>query len=153
MFILINSNLNCVQNSIPFNSDNWRIEDANATPKEMDLTTLYGKPCLHLPVKHVAYLKDNSYENFILEMDIAGIAMPGIGFRGIDKRNYEYMYLRVMSDNQQDATQYVPIFNGGFAWQLYNYPDYEKKVLFLLEYVIIGIVQTTLLLLENRLII
>lgn len=125
MAILITLCLNCAQKAIPYNADNWKIMDTKDQPQEIDLTTLYGKPCLHLPVGHIAYLIDSTYKDFRLEMDIAGIAMPGLGFRGTDKRNYEYLYLRVMSDNQEDALQYLPVFNGGFSWQLYNYPDYE----------------------------
>ena len=118
----------CTRDSVPFTSGNWEVQDDKGLPQDLDLTTLYGRDCLHLPVGQVAWFKDSSYRNFRMEMDVAGIAMPGFGFRGIDKSNYEYLYLRVMCDNQEDALQYLPVFNGGFSWQLYNYPQFEQKV-------------------------
>jgi hypothetical protein len=107
--------------------DNWEIRDAENEIKEWTISTLYERECLKLPGRHIAYLKDSSLLNFRMEMDIAGIAMPGFGFRGKDADNYEYIYLRVLCDNQGDALQYLPVYNGGFGWQLYNYPLYEKK--------------------------
>ena len=118
------------QNTIPFTPEYWEIENANFEPQELELTILYGKSCLHLPAKHTAYLKNDTPDNFRLEMDIAGVVMPGLGFRAIDKRNYEYIYLRIMSNNKGDALQYFPVYNGAFSWQLYNYPDYEKSASF-----------------------
>lgn len=116
------------QHVIPLTPEYWEIEDGENKRSDLDLTTLYGMDCLHLPGGNVAWLKDSSFSNFRLEMDMAGIYMPGLSFRGFDKRNYEHLYLRVLSNNQQDALQYLPVFNGGFSWQLYNYPDHEAKV-------------------------
>ena len=116
--------------------DNWEVRDANNEIKEATITTLYDRDCLKLPAGHVAYLKDSSLLNFKMEMDIAGIAMPGFGFRGPDRDNYEYIYLRVLCDNQGDALQYLPVYNGGFSWQLYNYPRYEKKVSYPKKYLV-----------------
>lgn len=128
--LMLNISMIYAQTSIPFNSDFWEIEDADGQDRDLDLTTLYDTKCLHLPVGHRVYLKDSTIHNFRLEMDIAGVIMPGLGFRGIDKNNYEYLYLRIMSDNQGDALQYIPVFNGSFSWQLYNYPKYEHKASF-----------------------
>ena len=114
------------QKIIPFTPDHWKIENVDYESKELELTTLYGKSCLHLPAKHTAYLKNDTPDNFRLEIDIAGVVMPGLGFRAIDKRNYEYIYFRIMSSNKGDALQYFPVYNGSFSWQLYNYPDFEK---------------------------
>lgn len=122
------------QEIIPFTPDYWKIENVDSELKELELTTLYGKSCLHLPVKHTAYLKNDTPDNFRLEMDIAGVVMPGLGFRAIDKRNYEYIYLRIMSNNKGDALQYFPVYNGAFSWQLYNYPDHEKSAYFPIRY-------------------
>lgn len=118
------------QHPAPFDAEHWEIKDASSQTKGLTDTILYGRSCLRLPAGHVAYLKDSSYKNFRMEMDLAGIAMPGFGFRGQDMENYEYLYLRVLCDNQGDALQYLPVFNGGFSWQLYNYPEYEHKVSF-----------------------
>ncbi len=134
ILILIISINGFAQDIIPFTSEYWEIENADYEPKEMELITLYGKSCLHLPSKHKAYLKKDTPDNFRLEMDIAGVVMPGLGFRAIDKRNYEYIYLRIMSNSKEDAIQYFPVFNGSFSWQLYNYPNYEKSASFPVRY-------------------
>ncbi len=132
--ILISSISVFAQNTIPFTPEYWEIENAENEPQEIKLTTLYGTDCLHLAARHFAFLKDSTLDNFRLEMDIAGIVMPGLGFRAIDKRNYEYIYLRIMSNNKGDALQYFPVFNGGFSWQLYNYPDFETSASFPVKY-------------------
>lgn len=133
-FILIFSINGFAQKIIPFTSDYWEIENAENETEEIELTSLYGKECLHLPAKYTAFLKNDTFENFRLEMDVAGVVMPGLGFRAIDKRNYEYIYLRIMSNNKGDALQYFPVFNGSFSWQLYNYPDFEKPASFPVKY-------------------
>ena len=136
MLLVIHTNTCLSQQPLPLNPGNWHVEDKDMQSRPLDISTLYGRECMHLPPGQVAYYKDSSLMNFRMEMDIAGIAMPGFGFRGRDKQNYEYIYLRVLSDNQEDALQYLPVFNGGLSWQLYNYPVYEKKVSFPKKYVV-----------------
>ena len=130
ILILVGAFIVSAQEIIPFNSDYWEIVNEEVAPQDIKLTSLYGKECLHLPAKHTAYLKNNIPDDFKLEMDIAGVVMPGLGFRSTDKRNYEYIYLRIMSSNKGDALQYFPVYNGSFSWQLYNYPDFEKPATF-----------------------
>ncbi|MEL6277178.1 MAG: hypothetical protein AAFU03_18910, partial [Bacteroidota bacterium] len=80
----------------------------------------------YLEKHQIAVLKNEEFENFTLELDIAGDAMPGVGFRVKDLWNYEFLYCRLFANGQEDALQYTPIYNGSMAWQLYNYPTYEK---------------------------
>ncbi len=47
-----------------------------------------------------------------------------------DRKNYEYLYLRLGVSGKKDALQYVPIHNRNLPWQLYNYPIYEGKAIF-----------------------
>ena len=141
----------------PFTDVNWRIMDKEGKSQPMDTTIYDNKKALHLPVGHAAYLKNQEFKNFIIEFDVVGFVMPGLGFRLEDKDNYELIYLRANSSNKRDALQYIPIDNGNLPWQLYNYPKYEaeaefasKKVtsfpLSFEEYLNAGIISDSLLL-------
>ena len=112
--------------SIPLSAEHWKVVD-NENNQELDLqvTNYKGKKAIHLGRHEIATVKDGTYENFVLEMDIAGKAMPGIAFRAKDLWNYEFLYLRVFSGGKDDAIQYIPVFNGSHPWQLYNQPVYE----------------------------
>lgn len=114
----------------PFTDANWSIIDKEGVSQQMDTTIYDNKLALHLPVGHAAYLKNQKFKNFIIELDIVGFVMPGLGFRLQDKDNYELIYLRANSSNKKDALQYIPIDNGNLPWQLYNYPKYEAKAEF-----------------------
>jgi hypothetical protein len=114
----------------PFNKSLWSIENKDGLVQPMDTTIYNNKSSLHLPLGHVAYLKNKKYKNFIIEFDVIGFVMPGFGFRMQDKNNYELIYIRVNSNNKKDAIQYIPIYNGSLPWQLYNYPKYEAKAQF-----------------------
>jgi len=124
---------NSIVQKFPFTDVNWSILDKEGVSQPMD-TTLYDNiMALHLPVGHAAYLKNQKFKNFIVEFDVVGFVMPGLGFRLQDKDNYELIYLRVNSSTKKDALQYIPIDNGNLPWQLYNYPKYEAKAEFAKE--------------------
>ena len=112
-------------------SENWQIIN-NDDHEQMDLQTIEfkGKKAIHLKRHQIAVLKKGNFDNFIIEMDIAGSAMPGLGFRAADLWNYEFFYCRMHASGKQDAIQYLPVFNGAQGWQLYNYPTYEKTAEF-----------------------
>jgi len=112
---------------LSFSEDNWSILDEEGVEQQMDIVMYENNKSLHLPRGHSAYLKEPKPKNFIINFDVAGIVAPGIGFRGQDKSNYEYIYYRLISDNKKDAIQYIPVLNGSLPWQLYNYPKYEAK--------------------------
>lgn len=114
----------------PFTEDNWSIMNKEGLLQSMDTTLYDNKLALHLPVGHTAYLKNQEFRNFVAEFDVIGFVMPGLGFRLLDKDNYELIYLRVNSSNKRDALQYIPIDNGNLPWQLYNYPKYEAEAKF-----------------------
>ena len=114
----------------PFNESHWSIKDKEGVSQPMDTTMYDYKMALHLPIGHTAYLKNQKFKNFIVEFDVVGFVMPGLGFRLQDENNYELIYLRANSSNKKDALQYIPIDNGNLPWQLYNYPKYEAKAEF-----------------------
>ncbi len=117
--------------SIPLTPQNWQVVD-NENNQELDLqvTEYKGKSAIHLGRHEIVRLKTNTHENFVLEMDIAGKAMPGIGFRAKDLWDYEFLYFRVFSGGKDDAIQYIPVFHGSHPWQLYNEPTYETSAEF-----------------------
>ncbi|NAY91863.1 hypothetical protein GTQ34_08035 [Muricauda sp. JGD-17] len=130
MLTLISGQMIMGQN-IPLTKENWNIID-NENNQTLDFhTTNYkGKVALRLGRHKIAKLEGKTYENFVLEMDIAGKAMPGIGFHAEDLFNYEFFYCRVFSGGKEDALQYAPVYNAALPWQLYNAPIYETEATF-----------------------
>ena len=112
---------------LPFAQAHWNVMDKEGSQQPMDTVEYDDKMALHLPKGHAAYLKNKKLKNFEIEFDVIGFVMPGVGFRGQDKENYELIYFRENSSNKKDALQYIPIFNGSLPWQLYNYPKYEAS--------------------------
>ena len=116
---------------IPLTEENWKIIDnENSQILDFHTTSYKGKEALRLGRHEIAKLEGKTYHNFVLEMDIAGKAMPGIGFRSTDLFNYEFFYCRVFSGGKEDALQYAPVYNGALPWQLYNMPIYETRATF-----------------------
>ncbi|MEL6944516.1 MAG: hypothetical protein AAFO82_17785, partial [Bacteroidota bacterium] len=113
--------------------DNWQIiNNDNYENLEFKTVEFKGKQAIHLGRHQIALLNNKEYENFVLEADIAGGSMPGIGFRANNLFDYEYLYFRTFygDGKNQEAIQYIPIFYGSQAWQLYNYPHYETSANF-----------------------
>jgi len=122
-----------VKNSIaqyfPFTKDNWTIKNADGIKSEIKTLEHKGKQALLLEASQTAYLKDKKFKNFEMEFYCNG-NFPGLAFRVIDNKNFEYLYLRVPMSKKRDALQYIPIYNGSLPWQLYNYPNYEGNAEF-----------------------
>ncbi|MBS9463296.1 hypothetical protein KIM67_12835 [Flagellimonas sp. 389] len=112
--------------NIPLTSEHWMVVD-NENNQELDLKVIKykSKDAIYLGRHEIAKLKNSAHTNFVLDMDIAGKAMPGFGFRAKDLWGYEFLYFRVFSGGQNNAIQYIPVFNGSHPWQLYNQPVYE----------------------------
>lgn len=118
-----------ISHEFPFTSEHWTVENADGTEAEITIKEFKGKPGIALKASQIAYLKSGDFKNFEMEFYCNG-AYPGLGFRIQDKKNYEYLYLRVPSSTKKDALQYIPIYKGSLPWQLYNYPQYEGKATF-----------------------
>lgn len=109
-----------------FNDANWEFSGDYA------IENYKGKTSLNL-TKGFARLKNTSFENGIIEFDIAvpqKRSFPGIGFRGQDDNNYEEFYIRPHQSGNPDATQYTPVFNGLAGWQLYHGEGYSGQIAF-----------------------
>ncbi len=105
---------------IDFDSERWNLESAEVT-EYMERKALAGR----------AILKDVTFENGIIEVDLAvngRPSYPGIIFRMQSPGEYERIYLRPhREDLYPDAVQYVAAFNGIDSWQLYNGEGYTAS--------------------------
>lgn len=114
----------------PFTTENWFVENEDETAGEIKILDYKGKTSIKLEASQKAYLQHKKFKNFAIEYYCNALSGPGLGFRIEDKKNFEYLYLRLGVSGKKDALQYVPIHNGNLPWQLYNYPQYEGKVVF-----------------------
>ncbi|GLR71389.1 hypothetical protein [Agaribacter marinus] len=62
-------------------------------------------------------------ENFHLSLEIKAKVMAGIGFYSKGRHEFEYLFFRTSNDSPSRAIQYLPVYNGAFAWHLYS--DYQ----------------------------
>jgi hypothetical protein len=86
-----------------------------------------GRNALFLQ-KGEAWLDSARFTDGVIEFDVAAPAAPGfhgLAFRAADHENYEEVYLRSHLSDQPDATQYTPVFNGIWGWQIYAGPRYS----------------------------
>src|SRR5680860_444119 len=114
----------------PFKEEYWSVENADDTESEIQTLVYKNKSAIKLEPSQKAYLKNEKFKNFVVDFYCNGLSGPGFGFRVQDRKNYEYLYLRLGLSGKKDALQYVPIHNGNLPWQLYNYPKYEGKASF-----------------------
>lgn len=127
MFVGIMLTITLQAGEFDFTKENWKgINNDNGDEIQLSTTQYNGKMALHLKKHEMAILKKGEYSNFVLEYDVAGESMPGLGFRAKDLRNYEYMYFRVMNGGKKTAIQYYPVYNGAHGWMVYNYPHFES---------------------------
>ena len=106
----------------PFDSSAWNISAA-----EWRVEPYRGRSALLLR-DGTAWLKGSNFQNGTIEFDIAFSdvgGFPGIAFRAATHSDYELFYLRQNLSGQPHATQYTPVLNGLFAWQIYAGPKWE----------------------------
>lgn len=109
---------------IPFDSERWVIDSSSAD------TEIYKGERSLLLKKGIAYVKDVSFTNGIIEFDVAfsnDRGFVGVIFRMQDEENYEEFYMRPHQSGNPDATQYTPVFNGLAGWQLYHSQGFNAK--------------------------
>lgn len=91
--------------------------------------TYKGRECL-LIKSGAIIVKDANLSDGIIEADICfprQRSFPGFAVRMQDLKNFENFYLRPHQSGNPDAAQYIPIFNGMDAWQLYYGDGYSGK--------------------------
>jgi hypothetical protein len=104
--------------TIDFDSDRWVIQDPTAKKEEH-----LGRKSLFLSSNGFASLKDVEFEDGTVEVDLAAstpVEFPGVVFRFKSPDEHELVYLRPHHSGHDDATQYVPAFQGSHPWQIYN---------------------------------
>ena len=109
---------------VPFDAAHWRLLDPGA--REMPYL---GRSSLFLD-NGFAFLRDTSFGDGTIEFDIAmhgHTSYAGVAFRAASSDDAELVYLRPRLSREPDALQYTPIFNGLFAWQLYNGAGYTAS--------------------------
>ncbi|MGK7396383.1 MAG: family 16 glycoside hydrolase [Candidatus Cyclobacteriaceae bacterium M3_2C_046] len=130
LFLLLIFSSSLWAQQVYFRDDVWKVmnvENNQETAKQ--ITDQEGIEALLLPANHIAWYK-GQYQNFTIEFDLKGGAMPGLGFRAQDLYNFEYFYVRMMNSGKPTALQYFPVYQGADAWQIYNYPKYESQAEF-----------------------
>lgn len=103
-------------------ASDWKSVVGTITEKEF-----MGRKALYVS-RGLAYLPKSSFDNGVIEVDIAGAVMAGITFRVDEDHNYEETYIRTPKSGGLDALQYGPVFNGEFSWQFY--PEYQAAVVY-----------------------
>lgn len=114
-----------ITESVDFDSGRWQIIDEKARIEDH-----LGRKSLFL-ASGLAYLKDASFENGVIEVDVAAVNRPsfiGMIFRSENPDEYELLYFRPHKSGQPDAVQYTPTFNGSPAWQLYTGEGFNTAV-------------------------
>ena len=109
-----------VSETIDFDSERWLIKDPTAKKEEH-----LGRKSLFLSSNGFASLKDVEFEDGTIEVDVAAstpVEFPGVVFRFLSPDEHELFYLRPHHSGHDDATQYVPAFQGSHPWQIYNGP-------------------------------
>lgn len=107
-----------IPDTVDFESDRWLIQDPKAKKEEH-----LGRRSLFLSAGGFASLKDIDFEDGTIEVDVAmsgAPAFPGMVFRIVSREEHEEVYLRPHHSGHDDATQYVPGFQGAHPWQIYN---------------------------------
>src|SRR4030095_9939854 len=106
---------------VPFDATRWTTDPGVTT------LSYLGRPSLFID-SGPTLRKDSSFGDGPIEVDVAlqqghpGFA--GLVFRAASKNDYELVYLRLLLSRRPDARQYMPVFHGVAAWQLYSGKGY-----------------------------
>lgn len=104
---------------VSFNSDRWVCSDNKAPVRKQHL----GRDSLYLASDSYCYVKDAVFEDGTIEVDMAAPttrSFMGIDFRFESPDDHESVYLRPHKSGLDDATQYMPVLNGGSTWQIFS---------------------------------
>ena len=115
----------CVAETVAFSDAAWEFKG-----EEMRVEKIDGVEALFVKNGR-AMLTDLVFQNGTIEFDMMNDGSRG--FSGVywhmsDSGNGENFYLRPHQSGKEDANQYVPIFNGIGAWQMYFGPSYSTPV-------------------------
>lgn len=102
----------------------WRI-----VAKQSRVEQYLGRESLLLD--GAAWLDSAAFRDGTIEFDVAAPAITGfhgVAFRAADDDDFEMFYLRYHLSDKPDATQYTPVFNAIWGWQIYSDTRYVQPV-------------------------
>jgi len=111
---------------VPFDSSRWTIDGPRA-----ELVEHLGRHGVRLG-DGSALLKDVQFQDGTIEVDVSGppSGFAFLVFRATTPKDHEDVYLRMAMSGTSDALQYMPMYGGEGAWQLYHGPGYTASVVF-----------------------
>ena len=111
---------------IPFEPARWTIDGPRA-----EFVEHLGRHGVRLG-DGSALLKNVQFEDGTIEVDVSGPAsgFAFLVFRATTPKDHEDVYLRMAMSGTPDALQYMPMYGGEGAWQLYHGPGYTASVVF-----------------------
>jgi len=111
---------------VPFEPSRWTIEGPRA-----ELVEHLGRHGVRLG-DGSALLKDVQFQDGTIEVDVSGppSGFAFLVFRATTPKDHEDVYLRMAMSGTPDALQYMPMYGGEGAWQLYHGPGYTASVVF-----------------------
>jgi len=111
---------------VPFEPSRWTIDAPHA-----EFVDYLGRRSLRLGGGS-AFLKDVQFQDGTVEVDVSGppSGFAFLMFRATTPKDHEDVYLRMALSGTPDALQYMPMYGGEGAWQLYHGPGYNAPVTF-----------------------
>ncbi len=103
--------------AVPFDGDGWVRHAAHCRVEDH-----LGRRSLYLK-GGIATVAGQRFTDGVLAVDVAfggERGFMGAIWRVEDEGNYEEFYLRPHQSGNPDATQYTPVWNGVWGWQLYH---------------------------------
>lgn len=107
----------------PFDDAHWTLQGRIVAPAD-----ILGRKALRL-LDGVATLKAPGFTTGTIAYDVLvtpGPTYTGLRFHG-EGSTYEYVYLRPDRSGERDSNQYLPVFNGDQAWQIYAGPEFSSE--------------------------
>jgi len=111
---------------IPLTTEAWELSEQGA-----NFVNFKGHPSLRVNGGR-ASLKNANFKNGIIEYDVwmeEARGFGGVYFRS-NNNNAEYFYMRPHLSGKPDANQYVPMFNGNAAWQIFHGERYSAPTVY-----------------------
>lgn len=111
---------------VPFEPARWTIDGPRA-----EFVEHLGRHGVRLG-DGSALLKDVPFQDGTIEVDVSGppSGFAFLVFRATTPKDHEDVYLRMALSGTPDALQYMPMYGGEGAWQLYHGPGYSASVAF-----------------------
>jgi hypothetical protein len=113
-------------NEVPFEPSRWMIDGPR-----VEFVEHLGRHGIRLG-DGSALLEGVQFQDGTIEVDVSGppSGFAFLVFRATTPKDHEDVYLRMAMSGTPDALQYMPMYGGEGAWQLYHGPGYTASVVF-----------------------